>query len=171
MPATPSWSTDPSMPESSVTEDLVKGWVRDFDLDVQTLPDHEDGQFAWAFAVRGQPFATVIARRRADFDYLAIQATVAITSDHLEALRGLSPGEREAFLYDLRLSLNDRNIGHQVEFSTETPDEPLRVTIGVNLVDEQVTRAAWFERNHVVQSGASIVALLFQKMAHKRCWP
>lgn len=83
----------------------------------------------------------------------------------------LSGDERETFLYDLRLSLHDRNIGHRVEFSPEAPDDPVSVAIGSNLIEEQATRTGWFERNHMVQNGASLVALMFQRMAHRQCWP
>ena len=98
-------------------------------------------------------------------------ATVTIVEDHREALRDLSPDERETFLYDLRLSLHDRHIGHGLTFSPDAPGEPVSVIIGSNLIDEQVTRTAWFERNHMVQDGASLVAVMFQKMAHRSCWP
>ena len=146
-------------------------WVRDFGLAPHSLTDFGGDRFAWAFTVQGQPFSTVVAQRCADFTYLAIQATVTVAEDHREALRNLGPDERETFLYDLRLSLRDRQIGHGLAFSPEAPGEPVSVVIGSNLVDEQVTRAAWFARNHAIQNGASLVALMFQKMAHRKCWP
>ncbi len=61
-----------------------------------------------------------------------------------------------------------------IEFESEGPDEvqyPGKVMIGANLTEEPIRRADWFGRNHIVQGGAGIVALMFQKLAHQRRWP
>ena len=79
--------------------------------------------------------------------------------------------DRQSFLYDLQLALHTQSIGHKIEFESDGPDEaqyPGRVMIGANLTEEPIRRADWFGRNHIVQSGARIVALMFQKLAHQR---
>ena len=157
-----------------VTVESVKNWVEDFGLTHEPHPMDDDPAYDWALLVRGQAFATLVARRRADFNYLSIQVSLGIADEHRAAWIALDPHNRRSFLYDLQLALHTQSIGHMIEFESDGPDGvrcPGRVMIGANLTEEPIRRADWFGRNHIVQSGARIVALMFQKLAHQRRWP
>ena len=157
-----------------VTVESVKNWVEDFGLTHEPHPMDDDPAYDWALLVRGQAFATLVAQRRADFNYLSIQVSLGIADEHRAAWIALDPHDRQSFLYDLQLALHTQSIGHIIEFESDEADEvqcPGRVMIGANLTEEPIRRADWFGRNHIVQSGARIVALMFQKLAHQRRWP
>lgn len=51
------------------------------------------------------------------------------------------------------------------------PGLPVRVTLGTNLTQEQIGRADFIKANHAIQTGASIVALMFQRLAQRKRRP
>ena len=152
----------------------VESWIADFGLESQPHPQH-DAEFEWGLLVGGQAFTTIVAQRRMDFNYLAIQATVGVSPEHQAVVRELDQESRATFLFDLRLALHHQSVGHSIELdgagAENQPDLPVRVTVGTNLTQEQIGRADFFKANHAIQTGASIVALTFQKLAHSRRWP
>ena len=157
-----------------VTRQRVEGWLDDFGLQHQSHPVDDDPGLEWALLVSGQAFKSIVAQRPVEFSYLAIQASIAVSEEHQEALLSLQDDARTTFLYDLRLALHQRAIGHAIEFeldeSGNATNRPARVTLGANLVEQSMARADFFRANHVVQTGAMIVALMLQKMAHRRSW-
>ncbi len=158
-----------------ITSESVEGWVEGFGLRYHPHPLEDDTGYEWGLVVSGQAFQTIVAQRRAAFNYLAIQATVSVSEEHQAILRSLDEDERASFVYDLSLALHDQAIGHSVEFELDESGAqtkcPLRVTLGTNLTEEPIERADFLRGNHTVQTGATIVALIFQKMAHRRSWP
>lgn len=160
-----------------MTLECVQRWVEDFGLSYEPHSVDDDPAFEWAVLVHGQPFLTLVAQRRADFNYVAIQVGIGIADNHRVAWRALEPEDRQSFLYDLQLALHTQSIGHMIEFESDEGEEgddvdyPARVTVGANLTKEPIQRSDFLGRNHVVQSGARIVALMFQKMAHQGRWP
>ena len=160
--------------ENRVNRATVESWIADFGLESQPHPQH-DAEFEWGLLVGGQAFTTIVAQRRMDFNYLAIQATVGVSPEHQAVVRELDQESRATFLFDLRLALHHQSVGHSIELdgagAENQPDLPVRVTVGTNLTQEQIGRADFFKANHAIQTGASIVALTFQKLAHSRRWP
>ena len=157
-----------------VSREAVETWIADFGLDSQPHPEH-DADFEWGLLVGGQAFNTIVAQRRADFNYLAMQVSVAVSPAHQAVVRKLDDGSRKTFLFDLRLALHNQSVGHSIEFDEAgpegQPDLPLLVTVGTNLTDERIGRADIFKANHAIQTGASIVALMFQRLANRKRWP
>lgn len=158
-----------------VSRGIVERWAEGFGLQHSRHPLDDDPGFEWGLVVSGQAFQTIVAQRRSAFNYLAIQATVSISDEHQAILRSLDEDERTSFVYDLSLALHGQAIGHSVEFELDESGAqtryPLRVTLGTNLTEEPIERADFLRGNHTVQTGATIVALMFQKMAHRRGWP
>ncbi len=157
-----------------VNRNTVEGWIAGFGLESQPHLEH-DAEFEWGLLVGGQAFTTIVAQRRSDFNYLAVQATVAISPEHQAVARDLDDESRATFLFDLRLALHHQSVGHSIELdgagAEDQPDVPVRVTVGTNLTQEQIKRADFFRANHAIQTGASIIALMFQKLAHRKRWP
>ena len=156
-----------------VTQKAVEDWIADFGLETIPHPQH-DADFEWALLVSGQAFQTIVAQRRSDFNYLAVQATVAVSPEHLEVVQRLDHESRATFLCDLHLALHHQAVGHSIELDEgerSPPGLPLRVTVGTNLTEESIGRADIFKANHAIQTGASIVALMFQRLAHREQWP
>lgn len=157
-----------------VSREAVETWIADFGLESQPHPEH-DADFEWGLLVGGQAFKTIVAQRHSDFNYLAMQVTVAVSAEHREVLRKLDDESRATFLFDLRLALHSQSVGHSIEFDEAgpegQPDLPLLVTVGTNLTDERIGRADIFKANHAIQTGASIVALMFQRLANRKRWP
>ena len=160
--------------ENRVNRQTLESWIADFGLQSQPHPQH-DAEFEWGLLVGGQAFTTIVAQRRSDFNYLAIQATVGVSPEHQAVVRELDQESRATFLFDLRLALHHQSVGHSIELdgagAENQPDLPVRVTLGTNLTQEQIGRADFFKANHAVQTGASIVALMFQRLAHRKRWP
>ena len=160
--------------QERVTRKKVQDWVKDFGLEHQRHPVDGDSGLEWGLLVSGQAFKAIVAQRTVDFNYLAIQASIAVSEEHQAVLRSLSDDARATFLYDLRLALHQRAIGHAIEYELDESGDattfPARVTVGTNLVEPPMARADFFRANHIVQTGATIVALMFQKMAHRRSW-
>lgn len=152
----------------------VETWISDFGLESQPQPQLAT-DFEWGLLVSGQAFTTIVAQRRSDFNYLAVQATVAVSAEHQEVLRKLDDESRATFLFDLRLALHNQSVGHSIQLDEADPggqpDLPLLVTIGTNLTEERICRADFFKANHAIQTGASIVALMFQRLAQRKRWP
>ena len=157
-----------------VNRKAVESWVTGFGLESQPHP-HHDAEFEWGLLVSGQAFTTIVAQRRSDFNYLAIQATVGVSPEHQAVVRELDQDSRATFLFDLHLALHRQAVGHSIELdgaeAENRPDLPVRVTLGTNLTQERIGRADFFKANHAVQTGASIVALMFQRLAHRKRWP
>ena len=160
--------------ENRVDRKAVESWIADFGLQSQPHPQH-DAEFEWGLMVGGQAFTTIVAQRRSDFNYLAIQATVGVSTDHQAVVRALDRESRATFLFDLRLALHSQSVGHSIELdgavAENQPDLPVQVTVGTNLTQEQIRRADFFKANHAIQTGASIVALMFQRLALRKKWP
>ena len=156
--------------QERVTRETVEGWVEDFGLQHQPHPMDDNPRFEWGLSVGGQAFGTIVAQLQVEFNYLTIQAPIAISKKHQAALRSLDDDTRTAFLYDLRLALHWRAVGHMIEFHIDesgTPTNlPVRVTLGMDLVEQPMARIDFFKANRIVQTGAAVVALTFQKMAH-----
>ncbi len=157
-----------------VNREAVETWIADFGLESQPHPEH-DADFEWGLIVSGQAFKTIVAQRCADFNYLAMQVTVAVSAEHREVVRTLDVDSRATFLFDLRLALHNQSVGHSIQPDGAEPggqpDLPLLVTIGTNLTEERICRADFFKANHTIQTGASIVALMFQRLAQRKRWP
>ena len=157
-----------------VNRRAVETWIADFGLESQPHPELAT-DFEWGLLVSGQAFNTIVAQRRADFNYLAMQVTVAVSAEHQAVVRKLDDESRATFLFDLRLALHNQSVGHSIELdgagAGNRPDLPLRVTVGTNLTEERIGRADIFKANDAIQTGASIVALMFQKLAHRKRWP
>ena len=160
--------------ENRVNRQTLESWIADFGLQSQPHPQH-DAEFEWGLLVSGQAFTTIVAQRRSDFNYLAIQATVGVSPEHQAVVRELDQESSATFLFDLHLALHHQSVGHSIERdgagAENQPDLPVRVTLGTNLTQEQIGRADFFKANHAVQTGASIVALMFQRLAHRKRWP
>ena len=160
--------------ENRVNRAAVETWIADFGLESQPHPEHDE-EFEWGLLVSGQAFKTIVAQRRADFNYLAMQVTVAVSAEHQEVVRRLDDESRATFLFDLRLALHHQSVGHSIELDGDgegnQPSLPLRVTVGTNLTEERIGRSDIFKANHAIQTGASIVALMFQRLAHRKRWP
>jgi hypothetical protein len=156
-----------------ISHDTLEGWIVGFGLESQPWTHGEE--YEWGFLVTGQAFSILVAQRRADFNYLAIQATVAVSAEHQAAVRELDEESRATFLFDLRLALHNQSCGHAIELDgageENQPGLPVQVTVGTNLIEERIGRADIFKANHAIQTGASIVALMFQRLAHRRRWP
>ena len=156
-----------------ISRETLEGWIADFGLECQpwTLGD----EYEWGLLVSGQSFRAIVAQRRSDFNYLAMQATVAVFAEHQAAVRELDDESRATFLFDLRLALHNQSCGHTIEWDGagegNQPGLPVQVTVGTNLTEERIERADIFKANHAIQTGASIVALMFQRLAHRRRWP
>ncbi len=160
--------------ENRVNRKAVESWIAGFGLESQPHPEH-DAEFEWGLLVGGQAFTTIVAQRRSDFNYLAIQATVGVSPQHQAVVRELDQESRATFLFDLHLALHHQSVGHSIELDgageEDEPGLPVRVTVGTNLTQEQIGRADFFKANHAIQTGASIVALMFQRLAHRKRWP
>ena len=160
--------------QNRVNRAAVETWIADFGLESQPHPEH-DAEFEWGLLVGGQAFNTIVAQRRADFSYLAMQVTVAVSAEHREAVRRLDDESRATFLFDLRLALHNQSVGHSIELDADgaenQPGLPLLVTVGTNVTEERICRADFFKANHAIQTGASIAALMFQRLAHRKRWP
>ena len=157
-----------------VNRNAVETWIADFGLESEPHPQH-DAEFEWSLLVSGQAFKTIVAQRRSDFNYLAMQATVAVSPEHQAVIRKLNDESSATFLFDLRLALHNQSVGHSIELEgagvANQPDLPIRVTVGTNLTMDRIGRADIFKANHAIQTGASIVALMFQRLAHRKRWP
>lgn len=157
-----------------VNREEAESWIADFGLQSQPHRQH-DAEFEWGLLVGGQAFTTIVAQRRSDFNYLAIQATVGVSPEHQAVVRELDRESRATFLFDLRLALHSQSVGHSIELdgagAGDRPDLPVRVTVGTNLTQERIGRADFFKANHAIQTGASIIALMFQRLAHRKRWP
>ena len=156
-----------------ISRETLEAWIADFGLESQSWM-HGDG-YEWGLLVGGQPFTTIVAQRRSDCNYLAVQASVAVSDEHEAAVRRLDDESRTTFLFDLRLALHRNSFGHAIEWNVDADghqtDLPVGVTVGTNLTEEPIVRADFFKANHAIQTGASIVALMFQRMAHRGNWP
>ena len=157
-----------------ISQQTLEGWIADFGLESQPHTEH-DADFEWGLLVSGQAFKTIVAQRRSDFNYLAMQVTVAVSAEHREVVRKLDDESRATFLFDLRLALHSQSVGHSIQLDGAEPggqpDLPLLVTVGTNLTEERICRADFFKANHAIQTGASIVALMFQRLAQRKRWP
>ena len=120
-----------------ISRETLEGWIADFGLECQpwTLGD----EYEWGLLVSGQSFRAIVAQRRSDFNYLAMQATVAVFAEHQAAVRELDDESRATFLFDLRLALHNQSCGHTIEWDGagegNQPGLPVQVTVGTNLTE------------------------------------
>lgn len=163
-----------------ITQEQVEGWLDDVGLTYEPFPVDDDPRYEWALLVSGQTYQTLVAQRKAEFNYLFLQIGLAIAEEHLDALRKLDDYDRRLFLYDLRLALLGQAVGSSVEFeggedgegqAAEHTPVPVQVTLGYNLLEEQITRASLLRRNHQMQTTAQIVSTMMQKLVHMGKWP
>ena len=160
--------------EDRVSRTTAEGWIADFGLESQPHPQH-GAEFEWGLLVGGQAFKIIVAQRRTEFNYLTIQASVAVSPEHQAVVQELDDESKATFLFDLRLALHNQSVGHSIELdgsgAENQPNLPVRVTVGTNLTQERIGRTDFFKANHAIQNGASTVALMFQRLAHRKRWP
>ncbi|MCH7477113.1 MAG: DUF2299 family protein [SAR324 cluster bacterium] len=157
-----------------IERDQIETWLEDAGLSYEPHPLEKDSGYEWGILVSGQPFGVLVAQRPADYSFIYLQISVAVSESHLEVLRGLDEHARVSFVYDLRLALHAQPVGHVIEFEEtedgEPTNVPARVTLGTNLLEDPLVRAGFLRRNHLMQAAAHIVALMFKKVAHRGGW-
>jgi hypothetical protein len=150
-----------------IDQALVTKWLDQEAIDFAPAVElREPEKFAWAILMSPKGlFSSTVAARAVEWSDLSIELNLGIAESHREALSALPPKIRERFLFDLRIALLERPIGHVIELPESPPLVPLRVTIGCRIFEEPITRAGFFRRHHQVQSAALIAATMIQKIA------
>ena len=119
----------------------VESWIAGFGLESQPHAQHGP-EFEWGLLVGGQAFTTIVAQRRSDLNYLAIQATVGVSPQHQAVVRELDQESRATFIFDLRLALHHQSVGHSIELDgpkrRTSPISRCGVTVGTNLTQERI---------------------------------
>lgn len=145
-------------------------------LDAENIPyepsNAEEGtRFAWALIMRPPgALSTALAARAAPHSDLLMEVTVAVADQHKDILRTLDPDARARFMFDLHLALLGKPTGYSLEVSEDDPSVVSRIIVGHRVLEDPLTRAGFFRRQHQIQSAALLVVTMFQKLDRFRAW-
>lgn len=155
-----------------VSEEQVRKWLAQQDVEATQAEldeDEEEAHWALVFRVPGR-YQTLVVHRKVEYTNIAMQTSINVSPDHQEALRKADEDRRDRFIYDLRIKLLETPVGHSLEFSEDEPKICTRAWFGLQLFEENVTRAGFFRRHHQIQSAATLTAVMLQKFERFPEW-
>ena len=160
----------------------VEGWVNDFDFVAEEVELDEDSPYEWCLRVQPPsepPLELFVAHKQAPFVQMILQSTISVSEIHLEALHHLGARAVSTFITDLQLQICMPSI--ELAFDIDAPDpENMRViappksfavTLSSRLIEEDVTRAKFYDRYITMQVAFTRMTLMFHRMVFRGDWP
>ena len=154
----------------AVEQPTVEQWLDDVEIGHKPFDlEGEDG-YRWAILAESRPFNMVIAQREAGFPCLTMQVSLSVAENHRETLRALDADTRDRFLFDLRITLLQKPVGHNLVYGTDEPEIPVQVLFVYNLFEVPPERSGFMRRHHQLQQAAQLAGQMFQKLERFNEW-
>lgn len=156
------------MPLSRTT---VADWLEGLGVPYVSSVELTDLDYEWALRIGEEDGPQVLAVQQGkEFNNVRLQTSINVSTQHREVLRSVGEDVRDAFYHDLRITLLQQPIGSSLSFLEDEPGILADFTIGINLLDDQVTRSVFFRRHHQVRSATTLAVVMIQKIVRFETW-
>jgi hypothetical protein len=164
--------------ETMPTPDVVHEWIDGFGFDAKPIDVDDPAEAEWGFLLpETETEHTVLVLFRGEpFPQLSMQAGLRVAREALEESGGtLAARACTAFFLDLQLALFPLapavTYRYTVKPSEDGGFKRIQIMFETRLVDDQISRANFYERHTAIQSAVVTAWTMFNKLSERGEWP